>query len=67
MPAGFLDSDTSGSQGASPSLVFSEEEIKLITFFRGFPDSAKKEALMEFESKFNKYNELFKELLASRS
>ena len=67
MPSGFLDSDTSDSKSTPPSLVLSEEELKLITFFRGFPDSAKKEALIEFESKFNKYNELFKELLASRS
>ncbi|GEC68949.1 MULTISPECIES: hypothetical protein [Raoultella] len=66
MPAGYLDADDENSAAKLAALELSTEEEELIKYFRGFPDSAKREALKDFESKYNKFNELFKELLASR-
>lgn len=66
MPSGYLDVDDDHPDKAQNELVLTADETKLIKFFRGFPDSAKREMLIEFESKFDKFNELFKELLASR-
>ena len=66
MPPGYLDVDDNHPDKTQNELVLTTDETKLIKFFRGFPDSAKREMLIEFESKFDKYNELFNELLASR-
>lgn len=66
MPAGYLDYEVDKSDAANNDLTLTAEELELVKFFRGFPDSAKKETLLEFQTRFEKYNQLFKELLASR-
>lgn len=68
MPPGYLDADEE-QHGDMPSVLssmLSADEVELIKCFRGFPDSEKKVVLLEFQTKFKKYNQLFAELLASR-
>ncbi|EUB40692.1 transcriptional repressor DicA domain protein [Klebsiella sp. AS10] len=55
-----------GSMPSVLSSMLTADEVNLIKFYRGFPDSEKKTVLIEFETKFKKYNQLFAELLASR-
>lgn len=66
MPAGYLDIDADHPDKEINDLVLTADEVELILHFRGFPDSEKKIVLLEFETKFNKYNQLFKELAATR-
>ena len=71
MPPCYLDAMDAGNEhdGSMPSVLSSmltADEVNLIKFYRGFPDSEKKTVLIEFETKFKKYNQLFAELLASR-
>lgn len=66
MPEGYLDYEGDKSDTPSQDLILTAEELQLVRYFRGFPDSARKETLLEFETRFEKYNQLFHELLASR-
>lgn len=66
MPAGYLDLEGDKLEAANHDLILTAEELELVKYFRGFPDSARKETLLEFQTRFEKYNQLFQELLASR-
>jgi len=68
MPPGYLDADDdqNGDMQSVLSSMLSADEVELIKYYRGFPDSEKKVVLLEFETKFKKFNQLFAELLASR-
>lgn len=66
MPTGYLDLEGDKLEVANHGIVLTAEELELVKYFRGFPDSARKETLLEFQTRFEKYNQLFHELLASR-
>ena len=68
MPPGYLDADDdqNGDMQSVLSSMLSADEVELIKYYRGFPDSEKKVVLLEFETKFKKFNQLFADLLASR-
>lgn len=66
MPSGYLDEDGEQGDKRPNEVVLTSDELQLIKFYRSFPDSTKKEMLIEFESMYEKFNKLFKELLASR-
>ncbi|WP_368900378.1 hypothetical protein [Mixta calida] len=65
MPEGYLDNDPDNPDPPNDTIL-SAEELQLVEYFRGFPESEKKKQLAIFETKFQKYNQLFKELSASR-
>lgn len=63
MPGGYLSQPYAASDSSQPTVVLDEQEERLITLFREFPDSAKTRTIREFEEKAKEFNELFDELL----
>lgn len=66
MQPGYLDNDDQHPDKAGNDAVLLADELELLLHYRAFPDSEKKAVLKEFQTKHEKYNTLFQELLASR-